>query len=241
MSMTPTLLEGPGDRFSLSGICPHCKCASVFMPVTSIHAVPHFYANNPSVVQSLILVATMQCQGCHNFMLGIIKKDTQQPRPMYWYLNHYPLDKPDDAVPEGIPSHIGADFKEALRCRWVDAYNATGEMCRRALEGSCIEQGAPTDKKLVEMIDWLQKAGKITSALMDVAHKIRLGGNYGAHAPEDPLDAAPMTAEHADALIEFTRDYFQHIYVIPARLSKYDFSKSGMSLGAPSAGTQSNP
>jgi hypothetical protein len=149
------------------------------------------------------------------------------------YLTHYPPRDARDEVAAEIPNTISPDFREALRWRFVKAYNATGEMCRRALEGSCNEKGAPAGKKLVEKIDWLADQGIITKPLKEVAHKIRLGGNYGAHAPEDPLGAEPMTAEHADALIEFTKDYLQHVYVIPKRLDKYDFSKKGMTKTTP--------
>ena len=67
---------------------------------------------------------------------------------------HGLLGKPNDDVASEIPENIAADFKEALRCRYVDAYNATVEMCRRAVQASCLQLGAPADK-LVKQIDWL--------------------------------------------------------------------------------------
>src|SRR5207245_1589530 len=116
-------------------------------------------------------------------------------------------------VANEIPDAIKPDFQEALRCRWVNAYNATVEMCRRALEASCIEQGATPDIVLSKMIDWVHAQGKITTPLKDMAHKIKLGGNRGAH----PSDRT-LTSEDADAVIEFTEEYFQHVYVMPARM-----------------------
>jgi hypothetical protein len=139
------------------------------------------------------------------------------------YKLHYPLGTPDDTVADEIPRHIASDFSEALRCRWVNAYNATAEMCRRALEASCIELGAPARAKLlINKIDWLEEQRKITPFLKDVAHKIRLGGNRGAHPSEDE---PPITDEQADAIIKFAREFFHHIYVVPSELDKYDFSK----------------
>jgi hypothetical protein len=217
MGMTVTTLDRNNARFSLTGDCPHCSSKAVFMPMTSSHV------NGNSVA------AVLECQGCRKLILGMV---LVQPSGLMVYHQHAPLGKPSEDVASEIPPAIAIDFREALRCRWIEAYNATGEMCRRALEGSCNEQGAPAGKKLVDKIDWLSDNGKITVALKDVAHKIRLGGNYGAHAPEDPLGAIPMTDEHADALIEFTRDYFQHVYVMPKRLEKYDFTKKGMSKPA---------
>jgi hypothetical protein len=51
--------------------------------------------------------------------------------------------------------------------------------------------------------------------------KIKLGGNRGAH----PSDRT-LTKDDADAVIEFSREYFQHVYVMPVRMSKFNFDKS---------------
>lgn len=60
-----------------------------------------------------------------------------------------------------------------------------------------------------------------------MAHTIRLAGNRGAHPPR------AITAEEADAVIAFTEEYFQHVYVTPAKLARHDFSKSGASKKTP--------
>jgi len=150
----------------------------------------------------------------------------------YDYFEHYPLGKPNDDVASEIPEHIRADFREALRCRFVDANNATVEMCRRAVQASCIHLNAPSDKKLVQQIDWLAQQGIITTPLKEMAHRVRLGGNLGAHPPEDPDDetAIIIGPEYADAVIEFTRDFFQHVYVMPERLKKFTFVRRAESV-----------
>jgi hypothetical protein len=58
-----------------------------------------------------------------------------------------------------------------------------------------------------------------------MAHKIRLGGNIGAHPPKDPNDTSKivMSPQYSDAIIEFTKDYLHHVYVTPARLAKLKF------------------
>jgi Domain of unknown function (DUF4145) len=169
------------------------------------------------------------------------------------YEIHYPLGKPNDSVAIEIPDHIKDDFREALRCFWVNAYNATAEMCRRAVEASCLNLGAPSNLALEKMIDWLADQQIVTPFMRDVAHKIRLGGNRGAHpnpAPEPPASvpadeavslavADPVLSsgtgpvekiekEHAEAIVEFTRQFFHHVYVVRMQLDKYDFSKPKM-------------
>jgi hypothetical protein len=70
------------------------------------------------------------------------------------------------------------------------------------------------------MIDWVHGQGKITTPLRDMAHKIRLGGDRGAHP-----SVRTITADDADAVIEFTREYFDAVYVMPARMGKFDFAR----------------
>jgi len=167
------------------------------------------------------------------FILGVVKHIENTHN--YAYVLHYPLGTPDDSVADEIPDHIKPDFQEALRCLFIKAYNATGEMCRRAIEASCLDLGAPKKEVLEEMIDWLEEKRIITPSLKDVAHKVRLGGNRCAHPTpqtqgntQTPQQADPIETigkEHAEAIVDFTRHFFQYVYVTPKQLDKYDFSK----------------
>lgn len=219
------------NQVTLRGVCPHCKSNAVFLLVTSL-------GNGVGGAR----LGGMQCQGCLGYILGVFRQQQYE----FTYQSHYPLGKPDDDVAIEIPEHIKPDFQEALRCLWVKAYNATAEMCRRALEASCIDLGIPKGIKVLEdMIDSLEAQRKITPHMKEVAHKIRLGGNRGAHPPEADVIVAMAAAaasksesdqevagpviiiekEHAEAIVDFTRQFFQHVYVVPRQLSKYDFSK----------------
>lgn len=165
------------------------------------------------------LCAAMQCQGCYQYILALARFTRNANVPAR-YETHYPKGQPNDSVAEQIPPAISADFKEALRCRWVNAYNATVEMCRRSIEASCLQLGAKESDSIEAQIDWVHSQGKITTPLKDMAHKIRLGGNRGAH-PSPRV----ITEEDADAVLEFTQEYFDHVYVMPAKMAKFDFSK----------------
>jgi hypothetical protein len=218
--MKVTALDHQG-RFSFNGVCPHpaCRRDSVFFPVTGAHS--ETIGNTQRGQPIARLAAVMQCQGCRKFILAIVTH--VQNHNEYGYEEHYPLGSPNDSVSEDIPLDIRSDFREAMRCRWVDAYNATTEMCRRAIETSCIQLGAKPTDSIEAQIDWVHSQGKITTPLKDMAHKIRLGGNRGAH----PSSRA-ITQEDADAVIEFTREYFDHVYVMPAKMAKFDFSKKAL-------------
>jgi len=139
----PKDMKGVGrdqqGNFTLTGECPHCRRDSVFMRVTD-----NFHYSTVGMdrrgYEVHRLVAGLQCQGCNELILGCV--DHLDGSTDYVYVLHYPLGKPDDTVAEEIPDSIKPDFQEALRCLSVNAYNATGEMCRRALEASCLNLGA---------------------------------------------------------------------------------------------------
>jgi hypothetical protein len=210
---------------TIVGTCPHCGAKVTFQQCAGI-----FHDGQPQGKQQA--VAAMQCIACEGFILAIAKEQVVGQEWRWVYQEHYPLGKPKDDVPEEIPDHIREDFREALRCQWVRAFNATAEMCRRTVESSCINLGAPYSKVLQEMINWLETQKIITPPLRDVAHKVRLGGDRAAHPGEDPLSEqpkyeAPIQIEepHAAAIVEFTRHFLEHVYVIPKRLPTFDFSR----------------
>jgi hypothetical protein len=79
---------------------------------------------------------------------------------------------------------------------------------------------------LQKQIDWLAEKGKVIASLQEMAHKVRLGGNLGAHPPDDPSEESPLGPEEAEAVLAFTWEYLKAIYVTPSELAKFDFSRS---------------
>jgi hypothetical protein len=137
----------------------------------------------------------------------------------YNYEAHYPLGKPNDSVDLTVPEKIAEDFREALRCQWIRAFKATVAMCRRAIQASALEKGASRNKKLDKQIDQLATKGTITEALRQMAHQVRLTGNVGAHPDKDGL--ADVAEEDANDIVQFTREFFHHVYVMPAKLKAH--------------------
>lgn len=203
------------NEFVVNGECPHCRKQAAFVSVTT--PFEERDSNWPTR-----RIGACSCIACNEYILVILAFEVALTRTSgsWKYEAHYPVGWPDDRVADDIPDSIKPDFQEALRCRWVKAFNATVEMCRRALEASCLEQGAPAKLVLNDMIDWVHGQGKITTPLKDMAHKIKLGGNRGAH----PSDRT-LTERDADAVIEFTREYFHHVYVMPAKMAAVNFDK----------------
>jgi hypothetical protein len=201
--------------FTLTGTCPHCDAKAAFPTVGKA------FDETNSGGRTTRTIGAARCIACRQYILGIIKYIEGRDSYYWGYETHYPLGKPNDDVSESVPEGSRLDFQEALRCRWVNAFNATIEMCRRAIESSCIQLGADPKLVLNDMIEWVHKQGKITTPLKDMAHKIKLGGNRAAH-PSDKT----LTKDDADAVIEFTREYFQHVYVMPAKMALYNYDKA---------------
>lgn len=223
MDMTANFLgSNPADnRFSLSGTCPHCRYKVMFAMVSAPHLpaesqdLTFQFTASPIDSQAAYEVwALLACQSCRNFICGsVIKSKTDRKQTIY--NKHYPIGTPDDSVPEEIPEQIGEDFQEALRCHSLKCYKAVVTMCRRSLQAACIDLEAGKREKLPGQIDALAKEGKITEPLREQAHDIRLGGNDGAHPDQDGLEN--VTSDDADDMIDFTRDFFYHVYVMPKR------------------------
>lgn len=226
--MNVTVLDASHNRFSLVGVCPHCRSNSVFMPTTTPHG-------EVVVGQHWVFYVVMQCQGCRQYMLGIATRQGDK-----WdYKEHYPLGKPDDSVHEKVPVPIAEDFAESKRCLWIKAYRASVAMCRRSLQSSCDDLGAEGDN-LFSQIDDLAKRGVITEPLRQLAHKVRLVANKELHAKhkaqgkdkaeadaDEELDVkrddlGTITKKDAESIIAFTQEYFHHVYVMPALLKAYD-------------------
>jgi Domain of unknown function (DUF4145) len=200
------IVNFPNQSFNVvgaTGDCPHCRARSLFNPVTTGYFEERL----------LRICNGAQCQSCKNFVLVVGRRNAQQTP--FQLEACYPLGKPDDRVDAIVPPGIREDFGEALRCRWVEAYRAAVVMCRRAVQNSCV--GLKADgARLIDQIDSLAAQGTITNALKEMAHEVRLTGNDGAHPDKDGL--SEVTQGDADDIIEFTREYLHHVYVMPAKL-----------------------
>jgi hypothetical protein len=192
-----------------SGPCPHCRNTSYFKPIT-----PAYTEQNQSWVT---ICNAVQCEACKKFALVVGIRNQSHGNVGFTLRAFYPLGRPNDEADPAVPKEIAEDYREALRCKWIEAYKATVTMCRRSIQTSCLAQGADKKKKLVGQIDELAAKGLITEPLRQFAHEVRLEGNDGAHPDPDGLEN--VVQKDADDIIEFTREYLHHVYVMPAKLA----------------------
>jgi hypothetical protein len=203
--------ENPGNgAYCVRGVCPHCSIPTlhIFGAVPLIKA-----ADGQRPAESNVLV---QCQNCQGVTYVVASRNPVANS--YEYKESFPLENAEASVDGTIPPGVRDDFVEALKCKSVRSYKATVTMCRRALQASCHQFGAAGDK-LISQIDDLAKKGKITEALRGMAHDIRKLGNDGAHPDEDGL--GDVIKEDAEDIVEFTRQYFENVYVMPAKSEAY--------------------
>lgn len=149
-----------------------------------------------------------ECNSCEQFFLVERIPSNQQ------IVKIYPetLSKPVD---DRLPENIKQDLKSALACFAINEYRASVTMARRALQGICLEKGAPKDQKLKKQIDYLFTEGVITKDLKEWAHEVRYVGNDGAH-PEDPADEKPVDRNDAQDILELLEKIADVLYVATA-------------------------
>lgn len=120
---------------------------------------------------------------------------------------------PDNRVNLSVPEPLRVAYEEASACFKSKAYTATAIMCRKTLEGICLEHGAKK-QTLVSSLKYLKDNGVIESRLFEWADALRISGNEAAHdvniriKPDDAKDILEFT----NALLEYVftfRDKFE--------------------------------
>lgn len=122
-----------------------------------------------------------------------------------------------------IPKEVADDFYEAAKCEKVSADRATVAMCRRAMQSTCILKGASANADLIYQIDELEQKRIINPTLKDMAHTIRMIGNWGAHPQNDPL--RDVKSEDATEVLRFTEELLDEVFVRPERIKELKIRK----------------
>lgn len=119
----------------------------------------------------------------------------------------YPEARPDPSD-ERIPAPIRVIYDEAQLCYSVGAFNGAAVLARRALEAACrqlagIEDGRKSPP-FSELLDQLVAQNIITRRLVTTATVVRLVGNSGAHARDEPV-----SEQHARDILALTGRFLE--------------------------------
>jgi hypothetical protein len=197
-SVADIVLNDSGDAFTLFLACNHCKkgiCVTVRVSdqinIGGINVKPA----KPHLYDGDIRLS-----------------------PGYTVLEKYPS-KEEQAVPMHISENIQRCYVQGLDNLLRKQFDAAGAMFRKALDIATKEL-KETNGNLVNRIDALATKNKITPAMKDWAHAIRLDGNEAAH------DGDPIGKETCETLKSFTELFLMYAFTLPIMLEERSAAKS---------------
>lgn len=116
-------------------------------------------------------------------------------------------------IPAYLPPNVAKAFKEGCDVLKI-APNAACGAFRRALELALKDLSPDIDAwKLEKRIDKMATEGKLTSALRDWAHKLRLDGNQAVHEE----DVTQSEAKEVESLARFVLMY---LFTLPESVKR---------------------
>ncbi len=116
------------------------------------------------------------------------------------------------ALPKGVPERVLRDYDEAVRAFNVGAYRASACMARRALQQALEDKGVSRDN-LQREIEEAREKKLLDGAQANLAHGVRIFGNYGAHPTEDLLE--PVSEDDAKLALTVLGQILKKLYSQP--------------------------
>lgn len=140
------------------------------------------------------------CQGCDHASFLVYRSRSQSGEQDPFAI--YPS---SDVAPQHMPSRVEKLYNEACETQGISLEGA-GMLFRKTLEASL---HTDDNLKLIARIKRAAKRQKITPAMEEWAHHIRVVGNETAHEIED------FTPEEIAELQEFTRLFLMYLFTLP--------------------------
>lgn len=130
----------------------------------------------------------------------------------------YPPD--DNRVNPRLPIPLQSAYKEAIACFKTKAYTATAIMCRKTLEGICVEHGVKGNN-LVSNLKQLKDKGIIENRLFEWADALRISGNEAAHDV-----TVTISPDDARDILEFTNALLEYIFTFRDKFEEFKKRRS---------------
>jgi len=215
-----TMIRDPWLYGELDWDCPHCGFPVHLELLDSAnddgtnwqpHAAGIEQTNrDPDHPQRIIyLVCCCPRSDCRGIIFAVGDASTRKVKEAYPYVR-----ATADSFPSSIPGKIRADFAEATRCFYAQAYKGSVALSRRAFQNIAKERGI-TSRNLDAQIREMHDKGLITASLFGAAQEIRQFGAFGAHPQDDELD--DVTGPIAESILEFVNQFMEHLYVMTAK------------------------
>ncbi len=191
-------------------ICPHCG-DSTSLILTS----PPDYETLRKYSPQNIGIAFM-CSSCFEPIFLKFKVDKFDSLNVFISNEYDLIENPKiDFEFEYLPKEVLKDFKEALNCYSIRAFNAFASMSRRVIQSTCEHLGAKGKSKVQHQIQDLKEIAEIDEGTYEILQQIILNGHDGAH-PHLP----PLSSQRAEILLEFLKDVVYQLYVRKGKIKK---------------------
>lgn len=151
----------------------------------------------------------LRCRSCDSPFLVLQENYGEWDEP-------YSLYPPQDTrVNPGLPLPIRNSYGEALTCLKAKAFTASAVMCRKTLEGVCVEHGV-SSRNLYESLKVMKEQGIIETRLFEWADTLRITGNEAAHDVN-----VTISKEDAHDIVEFTNALLEYVFTFRDRFEQF--------------------
>ncbi len=121
----------------------------------------------------------------------------------------------DKQLGRSVPEALREAYNEAVACFRAKAFTASAIMCRKTLEGLCLEHGVK-ERGLAAGLKKLKDTGVIEARLFEWAEALRTLGNEAAHGVR-----ATISRQDAKDIIEFTEALTEYVFTYRDRFERF--------------------
>lgn len=150
---------------------------------------------------------------CPQCMSPILAMGPWDPEPDDVPIRMFP--PTESRLDRSLPSPIRSSFDEALSCYQAKAYTAAAIMCRKTLQGICVEHEVLSNN-LAQALREMKDKGLIESRLFEWADELRLSGNQAAHDVKSSMSPAD-----ARDILDFTRALLEYVFTFRDKFDQF--------------------
>ena len=121
----------------------------------------------------------------------------------------------DKRVNPSFPKPIRDSYQEALSCFKAKSFTAAAIMCRKTLEGICVEHEIKAGN-LASGLKEMKEKGLIESRLFEWAEALRIAGNKAAHDVN-----VSISNQDAKDIIEFTDALLEYVFTFRDKFNEF--------------------
>jgi hypothetical protein len=169
------------------------------------------YGDPPHTDEDYHFWSILLCPSCQKPTLEEIFRSTFEQEMDFWPSHQRILYPSIGSTMDGLPGIIKRNYDAALRVKNVEP-NAFAVLIGRTLEAICKDRNA-SGKNLFEKLEDLSKRNEIPGRLSEMAQKLRLLRNVGAHS-----DLGEREEEDVPVLVDLCEAILEYIYRAPAKL-----------------------